>query len=110
MSDQRYNGWTNYETWNWKLWIDNDAGSYHYWQGAAREALADAEPLYDWEDKRAAAVRDLAVQLQEDCESQVEDWMPDQASAFADMLSGAIGRIEWREIAESLIDEADDDE
>jgi hypothetical protein len=22
--DARYNGWTNYETWAVKLWIDND--------------------------------------------------------------------------------------
>ena len=25
-----YNGWTNYETWNVKLWLDND-GELDYW-------------------------------------------------------------------------------
>lgn len=27
-----YNGWSNYETWNVKLWIDNEEGSYDYWR------------------------------------------------------------------------------
>ena len=25
-----YNGWTNYETWNVALWMDNDETSYQY--------------------------------------------------------------------------------
>ena len=28
LADTRYNGWTNYETWNVALWIGNDAGLY----------------------------------------------------------------------------------
>ena len=32
MTHKDYNGWTNYETWNVKLWMDNDESTYHYWQ------------------------------------------------------------------------------
>ena len=29
IADQEYNGWTNYETWNVALWLQNDEGLYH---------------------------------------------------------------------------------
>ena len=28
MTKQEYNGWTNYETWNYKLWLDNNQATY----------------------------------------------------------------------------------
>ena len=26
----KYNAWSNYETWNFKLWLDNDQDVYNY--------------------------------------------------------------------------------
>ena len=26
----KYNGWSNYETWNFKLWLDNEESVHNY--------------------------------------------------------------------------------
>ncbi len=40
--DNRYNGWTNYETWAVSLWIDNDQATQMYWTGQAVEAALES--------------------------------------------------------------------
>ena len=48
LTDQTYNGWTNYETWNVVLWIQNDEELYNLvnkFEIACYEDLLDV--LYD---------------------------------------------------------------
>lgn len=40
-NDGRYNGWTNYQTWNVMLWLDNVEGMYRYYREAVRRIPAD---------------------------------------------------------------------
>lgn len=83
MSDTRYNGWVNYETWAANLWIDNDEGTY-------KEACRMA--------RRADDVGDLACALKSWVES---DMLPDLGSSLAaDLLGAAVSEIHWHEIAE----------
>ena len=87
-----YNGWKNYETWNVALWIDNDEGTY-------RERCALA--------RRAGSVEDLAASLK----SWVEDMAPDLgASMFSDLLTAALGEVDWDESAENWYEEAQEDD
>ena len=87
MSDTKngYNGWSNYETWNVALWIDNEPGTYEERRRMGREASdknAFADSLKTW-------VRD--------------ELMPDLgASMAADLLGAALDEVDWYELAENF--------
>jgi hypothetical protein len=86
-----YNGWSNYETWNVALWIDNEPGSYQ----ARRELAKDAKDESD-----------LARSL----ESWIKDDAPDLgASVYSDLLGAALSEVNWYEIAENYFNEAHED-
>ena len=98
-----YNGWTNYETWNVKLWMDNEQGSYSYWREVAQGCYDDADERYGLtRDDRAAS--NLA-----DClKSEYEDAQPDLgASVWADLLGAAMSEVNWHEIAVAMIEDVD---
>lgn len=88
--DRSYNGWTNYETWNVALWLNNDQGS----QEMAHEIVRDNPE--DW--KAGDALKDALQEL-----------MPDLgATMWADLLGAAFSEVNWREIAENFRDDLDE--
>ena len=105
--EKGYQGWTNYETWNVKLWIDNDQSSYNYWQDRAKEALKEAKPS-QYFTKEQEAVNMLREALKEAIEAQAEDMLENsnnQASCMADLLHSAVSEVNFQEIAKSLIED-----
>jgi hypothetical protein len=46
--------------------------------------------------------------MKEQYEEQAEAWMGNQASFFADVFNAGLSRVNWHEIAESLIEELDE--
>ena len=87
-----YNGWSNYETWNVKSWLDNEQGSSEEARDMARRA-------------RSAGL------LAKDLQAWVKDMAPDLgASMFADLLSAALSEVDWYEIAESYWEEEHEDD
>ena len=110
-AEKTYNGWTNYETWNVKLWMDNDQGSYEYWREQAQEAYSRGYringPLGDSFTREEKAAYALAQQLKD----EIEESAPDLgASMFADLLGAALSEVNWHEIATSMIEDVLADE
>ena len=92
MEAKTYNGWTNYETWCTKLWMDNDEYSYREYQRMARSANS-------------------AYELAKMIEAEHEEMMPELTGVFADLLGAAMSEVNWDEIAEHMYeDEHEDDE
>lgn len=97
MSNTTYNGWTNYQTWVINLWLTNDSSSDEYLREQAHECL----DLHDGD--KDGAVQALANAI----EAQHEELSPTGSidGPFADLLNHALGMVDWREIAQHVIDD-----
>ena len=71
MSEQGYNGWTNYETWNIALWLDNEEPLYRAYQRMLPVSSGDLkEWIYSMFEENGGKFGDL------DSEEELErvDW------------------------------------
>ena len=95
---ETYNGWTNYETWCLNIWIDNDQYL------AERKAELVREVTLHYDDKQ---VYELSLLL----ESMVEELKDNalEVGLLSDLLGGAIGKINFYELAEHYINDFNED-
>lgn len=94
-----YNGWANYQTWVVNLWLTNDSGSDEWLREQARDCLTELDG-----DKEEAA--SLLAQM---LENNHDDAMPETTGVFADLLGHALRMVDWREIAQHVIDDEYDE-
>jgi len=93
MSD--YNGWENRETWLVPLWLE---------ECPIEELEAPERDDQSDEEYKSEKVSALADALKEYCD---EIFYPDDKATglVADLLIGAVNRINWSEIAEHWVDD-----
>lgn len=108
MTQERYNGWTNYATWGVALVLDNDEGTYSY----VRERLAELSEEAD-DDGRLPNGVELRYELADWLEDYTErlcglegDFdMPEPSLMARQVLQAGLAEVNWDEIALSLIAE-----
>lgn len=91
--NEKYNGWTNWATWNVKLWIDNDEDSHKYFSERARTKFKGSP------GGLASILRGAHEDLAEAAAEKVG------YGVMRDFISHAFDDVNWHEIAKALIEE-----
>ena len=86
----KYNGWTNYETWNFNLWITNEESDHEY----ALEMAFDSEHEYE-----------LSKRLKEWAENMADDCISTEIGFIVDMIYSSIKEVNFYEVATHLWEE-----
>ena len=84
---EKYNGFTNYETWAVNLWIMNDEGLYGYWKE---------------ETKHAKDINQISDSLNEWLEENNPITNP---GLYSDMMTSSIQSVNCQEISALLWEE-----
>lgn len=87
MSDNTYNGWTNYQTWVVKLWLDNE------YPGFEDEAL-------EWLE-----MTESVTGLADAIENLHQENAPEVSGVYSDLMTHALGTVDWYEIAEAYAED-----
>lgn len=84
----KYNGWNSYQTWLCYTWITNSKSYQHYTEKA----------------KQAKNISDFSHLLENDFTQKAYS-LTGESGFFCDLMQNAINKIDFHEIAESLINE-----
>jgi len=109
----KYNGWSNYETWNFKLWLDNDETVHNYIIDEIKKIKAigyDAE-AYEVSNFLRSYIDDNMPNLNVSTRSQSKyGSMCDKQGFYLDILNTALRCINTYEVAESYLEDLKEDE
>jgi len=107
MQKLEYNGWYNYETWNLKLWLDNDEDTYFIVQEKAKSLIKKYEGNH---------IEDASTELEKfnKAEFAFADWLKEHTlknlpelkpGFYSDVLNASIREVNFHEIAKHICDD-----
>ena len=99
MKENKYNGWTNYETWVVKLHLDNDklmSDTVNALAGSERDAYALGNKIKEWIDSMDPFSGDDVKRATRRMYG---------SSLWADLLNASMKEVNFTEIAQSLMDD-----
>ena len=106
---EKYNGWTNYETWAVGLWIDNDEFTQRRAQELGKEMLKNAPHDENVKGKIWTVCETAKFRLAEQLEEQYENDNPllnEESSLYSDLMNASLGNVNWDEVAEQYLPES----
>ena len=98
MSSESYNGWSNWETWNTNLWINNN----QYLYDTIMERACDI--ALETKNDRYATFTDMRISI----EHMIKDvlLLNDVTEGWiSDMFHSAVERVDFSEIAKLIMEE-----
>lgn len=101
MREKEYNGWTNYETWLVKLWLDNEESTYKFVRALTEihktpNELADA--LKEYVEENIPSLSTLST-----VEAATKAHPVPDSGMYSDLLNAALSEVNWFEIAEAYV-------
>jgi len=91
----KYEGWTNWETWNLRLWIENKENNYRH-----IKAKAEILPLGEF-----------ITFLETWATTQWDSRMATSNAGFvSDFINHSFGRVNWTEIAKAYKEELEEEQ
>lgn len=90
----KYNGWTNYETWLCNLWFENFD-------------FSDMLDMFDGCEDKDDILRIIKNYIKDYVEEVVEESRGNANGFINDLISSALGEIDYYDIAEHYVDDVE---
>lgn len=101
MTEDKYQGWTNRETWAVKLHWDNNEGDYNFFTQNAKDFKREGKEVFEFADflkEEAETVYEIVFD---------ENGGTEEAKLFVKDV-GSLWRVNWIEIAEAYYREVEE--